>query len=229
MVECSKCGKRVSFFDIEGSTGVHRANCYRCRAADTESTRRKSNEQLAHTKAIRRTGGIVRRSKKTPASTKVPTLRLQHDSHARFPDLDSYTSKNSRVSATARQAQNLQATQEDRQRRARKLARRSRQVEDQQERGARRVRHGDNDASSTNQPPESECSVCGETLAADQFPRLRGCTHEPQTCSECFSGWLASQIGSTTWDRIVCPAEDCNTLIKHRHMKKLVDQDTFEK
>ncbi|KAH7068379.1 hypothetical protein BKA63DRAFT_112934 [Paraphoma chrysanthemicola] len=81
----------------------------------------------------------------------------------------------------------------------------------------------------TNNTPNSgpECSVCGDTFPSTHYPRLPQCTHEPRVCRGCLSDWLTSQVGTTSWNRIVCPSEGCNTLITHEQMKDLASQETY--
>lgn len=79
----------------------------------------------------------------------------------------------------------------------------------------------------SSHPTELECSVCSDTFPADQFPRLQSCSHEPRVCSGCFANWLTSQVGSTSWDRIVCPSDGCGVLVTHGDMKTLATQDTY--
>lgn len=76
-------------------------------------------------------------------------------------------------------------------------------------------------------PQDPECSVCGDTFAADQFSFLKDCSHEAQVCAGCFADWLASQIGNTSWDRIKCPADGCEVLVAHEDMKRLATQDIY--
>jgi hypothetical protein len=72
-----------------------------------------------------------------------------------------------------------------------------------------------------------ECSVCGDTFLMSRFPSLQRCTHEPCVCQGCFSDWLTSQVGSTSWDRIVCPSTGCGALINHEEMKQLASAETY--
>jgi hypothetical protein len=74
---------------------------------------------------------------------------------------------------------------------------------------------------------EPECSVCSDSFAINDFPSLDQCTHEPRVCRGCFSDWLASQVGNTSWDRIVCPSEECGVLITHEQMSTLASTETY--
>jgi len=74
---------------------------------------------------------------------------------------------------------------------------------------------------------EVECTVCGDTVSSTQFPRLEECSHEPRVCRGCLSDWLTSQVGSTSWNRIVCPSEGCGVLVDHDQMKEYASAETF--
>jgi hypothetical protein len=51
---------------------------------------------------------------------------------------------------------------------------------------------------SSSRSTEFECTVCGDTFPASEFPQLQACSHNPRVCRECFSGWLISQVGHTS-------------------------------
>jgi hypothetical protein len=73
----------------------------------------------------------------------------------------------------------------------------------------------------------TECSVCSEEYPADDIPRLENCLHEPRVCQDCFANWLKSQVGNTSWDRIVCPSDGCGVLVSHEEMKRLASDATY--
>jgi hypothetical protein len=75
---------------------------------------------------------------------------------------------------------------------------------------------------------EPVCSVCSDAPPDEGFPRLKRCSHEPEVCRDCFEGWLTSQVESTAWDRIKCPVATCSVIIRHKAMKKLALEDTYD-
>jgi hypothetical protein len=80
---------------------------------------------------------------------------------------------------------------------------------------------------SNSRSTEFECTVCGDTFPASEFPQLQACSHNPRVCRECFSGWLISQVGHTSWNRIVCPSDGCGVLVGHDDMKKLASEEMY--
>jgi hypothetical protein len=72
-----------------------------------------------------------------------------------------------------------------------------------------------------------QCSVCSEEHDSGDVPRLENCLHEPRVCQGCFANWLTSQVGNTSWDRIVCPSDGCGVLVSHEEMKRLASDDTY--
>jgi hypothetical protein len=78
-----------------------------------------------------------------------------------------------------------------------------------------------------NHAARTDCSVCSDTFSAKKLFRLRQCVHKPQVCRGCFKDWLTSQVGTTSWNRIVCPSEGCGVLITHEEMKSLASEETY--
>lgn len=72
-----------------------------------------------------------------------------------------------------------------------------------------------------------ECSVCGEPALQNEFVKLSACTHEPDTCKECFLRWIDSQFEITTWERMQCPSSGCNQNITHDDVQKDASDEVF--
>ncbi len=39
-------------------------------------------------------------------------------------------------------------------------------------------------------PTEQACASCRENVPVDRLVRLKACQHNPQTCEDCFAGWV---------------------------------------
>jgi hypothetical protein len=76
-------------------------------------------------------------------------------------------------------------------------------------------------------PLDRTCDICSDTFPPSEFPRLPTCAHNPQVCGTCFTGWLTSQVGATSWDRIVCPTQGCTVLVTHAEMKSFAPEDVY--
>lgn len=72
-----------------------------------------------------------------------------------------------------------------------------------------------------------ECSVCGEVASRVELSRLLACKHDPDVCKECFAGWLESQLGSTSWEKVQCPSNGCDQPITHEDVKKHASPELF--
>lgn len=72
-----------------------------------------------------------------------------------------------------------------------------------------------------------ECSVCGEIKDPSHAVKLSACTHEPDTCSDCFCNWVTSQLESSAWDGIRCPSNNCQQKITHADFKKHASSEDF--
>lgn len=53
-----------------------------------------------------------------------------------------------------------------------------------------------------------ECFTCAQSLDVEVYPRVDGCTHEPDICKECLEAWIKSQI----FDFIVGGAIRCPSI-----------------
>jgi hypothetical protein len=76
-------------------------------------------------------------------------------------------------------------------------------------------------------PKNPECSVCAGTFPVTHFPKLSSCTHTPDVCTDCFLGWLNSQLESTSWEKIQCPFSCCDRQITHEDVKTYAPNDLF--
>lgn len=77
---------------------------------------------------------------------------------------------------------------------------------------------------------EQECIICAETLRVSQFPEARvtdKCSHEPNTCLECISHHIQSQLESRRWDQLSCP--ECPALLRYADVQRYAARKTFQK
>lgn len=77
---------------------------------------------------------------------------------------------------------------------------------------------------------EQDCAICAETLRVSQFPETPvtdRCTHESNTCSECISRHIESQLESRMWDQLSCP--ECPALFGYTDVEKHATKATFQK
>lgn len=77
---------------------------------------------------------------------------------------------------------------------------------------------------------EQECVICAETLRVSQYPETGvtdKCTHESNTCLECISHHIHSQLDSRMWDQLSCP--ECPALLGYADVRKFATEATFQK
>jgi hypothetical protein len=72
-----------------------------------------------------------------------------------------------------------------------------------------------------------DCNVCGESVPVADLPALMGCSHEPQTCRECYTGWIASQLEEKGWRRIGCPESGCGHILEHASVQRYGSTEVF--
>jgi hypothetical protein len=74
----------------------------------------------------------------------------------------------------------------------------------------------------------SSCSICTEEFPAFDFSENRAShTHESQTCKECISSWITSQLEMNGWERICCPT--CPDTLSHSDIQRYATQETFHR
>ncbi|KAK8027190.1 hypothetical protein PG991_004246 [Apiospora marii] len=77
---------------------------------------------------------------------------------------------------------------------------------------------------------ESEtCVVCSDEKRVSEFPGriTKACDHQPATCRDCVGQWIASSMGSVSWDRLKCP--ECSGLLAFEDVGAFADPATFER
>lgn len=74
-----------------------------------------------------------------------------------------------------------------------------------------------------------ECAVCGDRHPISELPSLAECKHPPQTCAECYAGWVASQLEGSGWKEAKCPEGDCKIQLTYHEVQQIATPDIFEK
>ncbi|KAF2705413.1 hypothetical protein K504DRAFT_440606 [Pleomassaria siparia CBS 279.74] len=72
------------------------------------------------------------------------------------------------------------------------------------------------------------CSSCTEDFPVWDFQALFRCTHEPQTCDDCYQIWITTKITQGAWARITCPESGCDVILEHADVKRLGTSQDFE-
>jgi hypothetical protein len=72
-----------------------------------------------------------------------------------------------------------------------------------------------------------DCSICADTLPAENFPNLSGCEHGPDVCRTCFLAWLTERMDSTIWEKIECSSSGCKKLVTHEDVKVHAPENVF--
>jgi hypothetical protein len=84
-------------------------------------------------------------------------------------------------------------------------------------------------ASEEISPPTRMCVVCGDAVPVSQLPALMSCNHEPRTCADCFSNWIASELESKGWQNISCPETNCRNTLQHAEVQIYATLEIFLK
>ncbi|KAK0613322.1 hypothetical protein B0T14DRAFT_397261, partial [Immersiella caudata] len=74
-----------------------------------------------------------------------------------------------------------------------------------------------------------DCVVCDETKTFPEFPSstvTKACNHPPQTCLECISTSISTDLKSKLWSEIKCP--ECDRLLAYDDVERYADHKTFE-
>lgn len=73
-----------------------------------------------------------------------------------------------------------------------------------------------------------DCTVCAESKTALDFPSdapSLSCTHQVQTCRDCLSAWLASELADKGHRALSCP--QCSAALSHSEIQRAASSDTF--
>ncbi|KAF2192512.1 hypothetical protein K469DRAFT_553519 [Zopfia rhizophila CBS 207.26] len=78
-------------------------------------------------------------------------------------------------------------------------------------------------------PSTRDCAVCGEATPIPDFPALVDCSHRPQTCVDCYQGWIASELSNNQWNKIKCPEHKCRVILKHHEVQQYATAEVYAK
>lgn len=72
-----------------------------------------------------------------------------------------------------------------------------------------------------------DCAVCGENIHRADYPSLAYCTHEPETCAECYASWITSEIKDGSWREIKCPGNKCKVVLENHEIQQFATSEDF--
>lgn len=78
-------------------------------------------------------------------------------------------------------------------------------------------------------PKTRDCIVCGDPTPIVAFPSLLNCEHEPQTCADCYRGWIESELNHKTWNEIKCPQHKCKVILQHPDVQQHAAPEIYER
>jgi hypothetical protein len=81
----------------------------------------------------------------------------------------------------------------------------------------------------TAQSRQRDCVVCGESVYIFDLPALYQCTHRPETCAECYSGWIAAQLHENNWGEVKCPGDECKTTLSYHDIQAHASPEIFQR
>ena len=73
-----------------------------------------------------------------------------------------------------------------------------------------------------------DCAVCGENIHRIDYPSLAYCTHEPETCAECYASWITSEIKDGSWREIKCPGNGCKVVLENHEIQQFATSEDFD-
>lgn len=76
-------------------------------------------------------------------------------------------------------------------------------------------------------PATRECPACNDQFPVYELPSLAHCAHPPQTCTDCFAGWIAAQLEGSSWQTAKCPETKCSVQLEYHEIQQLASPETF--
>ncbi|KAI4950905.1 hypothetical protein J4E86_007413 [Alternaria arbusti] len=73
-----------------------------------------------------------------------------------------------------------------------------------------------------------DCVVCGDSVHVVDLPSLAECDHRPETCADCYSGWISAQLQSSSWREAKCPGNKCKTVLSYHEIRLYAQPETFQ-
>ncbi len=73
-----------------------------------------------------------------------------------------------------------------------------------------------------------DCAVCGENSLIVDLPSLADCTHRPETCADCFSAWIGTQLRDSSWSEVKCPGNGCKIQLAYFEIQQYATPEVFQ-
>ncbi|EDU50409.1 conserved hypothetical protein [Pyrenophora tritici-repentis Pt-1C-BFP] len=73
-----------------------------------------------------------------------------------------------------------------------------------------------------------DCVVCGDSVQIVDLPSLADCDHQPETCTGCYSGWIAAQLQESGWREVKCPGDGCKVQLSYQEIQAYASPKTFQ-
>ncbi len=73
-----------------------------------------------------------------------------------------------------------------------------------------------------------DCVVCGDSVHVVDVPSLANCDHRPETCADCYLGWITAQLQGNSWREAKCPGNKCKTVLSHNEIRLYADPEIFQ-
>jgi hypothetical protein len=78
-------------------------------------------------------------------------------------------------------------------------------------------------------PRNRDCVVCGESVHIADLPALFPCDHRPETCAECYSGWITARLQDSNWGEVKCPGDGCKTILSYHDIQAYGSPEIFQR
>ncbi|CAE7205025.1 IBR domain containing protein [Pyrenophora teres f. teres] len=72
------------------------------------------------------------------------------------------------------------------------------------------------------------CVVCDESVQIVDLPSLANCDHQPETCIDCYSGWIVAQLQDSGWREVACPGNGCKVKLSYQEIQAYASPETFQ-
>ncbi|OAL56794.1 hypothetical protein IQ07DRAFT_18408 [Pyrenochaeta sp. DS3sAY3a] len=76
--------------------------------------------------------------------------------------------------------------------------------------------------------PTRDCAVCGDSQPISSLPSLANCTHIPETCADCYTEWITSQLTESSWREVKCPGSKCKIKLTYHEIQAYALPENFQ-
>jgi hypothetical protein len=78
---------------------------------------------------------------------------------------------------------------------------------------------------------ERDCQICGDQKSSSEFPERATslCTHRSNSCQECISNWIQSQMDNNNLQEIRCMESNCSMVFSYSDIRSHASQEVFSK